>query len=355
MIRVIIVLTILAACAALGLLVKTLPYDVLIRTQDKIISIPLIYWVIISFITVWLLGVVFKTLLLIWRSPQILSRSSETRRKRKADKMLRLGLHEFIAGQYPKAEKHLVKGATLSESLGHSAVIFYENAAIAADRQNAPERRDSYLLKARQEAGHGDQVATRLTEAEVLIANKDYARAEKLLDTLTDRRNPKLLALLDAAYAGQEKWAKAWDLLPSLRNSMDAEAFAEKRKNYARAMLNDTAALESYSELSAAWRNIPAEIRREPEMILIYAGSLAENGHSDESDKVLVEQIKSTQNIAFIQAYSQLRSGNFKARLANMQHGKANIPMMRFSCLPKRKSPISPKITKLPMRRWKNR
>ena len=326
MIRVIIVLTILAACAALGLLVKTLPYDVLIRTQDKIISIPLIYWVIISFITVWLLGVVFKTLLLIWRSPQILSRSSETRRKRKADKMLRLGLHEFIAGQYSKAEKHLVKGATLSESLGHSAVIFYENAAIAADRQNAPERRDSYLLKARQEAGHGDQVATRLTEAEVLIANKDYARAEKLLDTLTDRRNPKLLTLLDAAYAGQEKWAKAWDLLPSLRNSMDAEAFAEKRKNYARAMLNDTAALESYSELSAAWRNIPAEIRREPEMILIYAGSLAENGHSDESDKVLVEQIKSTQNIAFIQAYSQLRSGNFKARLANMQQWESKHP-----------------------------
>lgn len=326
MIRVIIVLTILAACAALGLLVKTLPYDVLIRTQDKIISIPLIYWVIISFITVWLLGVVFKTLLLIWRSPQILSRSSETRRKRKADKMLRLGLHEFIAGQYSKAEKHLVKGATLSESLGHSAVIFYENAAIAADRQNAPERRDSYLLKARQEAGHGDQVATRLTEAEVLIANKDYARAEKLLDTLTDRRNPKLLTLLDAAYAGQEKWAKAWDLLPSLRNSMDAEAFAEKRKNYARAMLNDTAALESYNELSAAWRNIPAEIRREPEMILIYAGSLAENGHSDESDKVLVEQIKSTQNIAFIQAYSQLRSGNFKARLANMQQWESKHP-----------------------------
>ena len=326
MIRVIIVLTILAACAALGLLVKTLPYDVLIRTQDKIISIPLIYWVIISFITVWLLGVVFKTLLLIWRSPQILSRSSETRRKRKADKMLRLGLHEFIAGQYSKAEKHLVKGATLSESLGHSAVIFYENAAIAADRQNAPERRDSYLLKARQEAGHGDQVATRLTEAEVLIVNKDYARAEKLLDTLTDRRNPKLLALLDAAYAGQEKWTKAWELLPSLRNSMDAEAFAEKRKNYARAMLNDTAALESYSELSAAWRNIPAEIRREPEMILIYAGSLAENGHSDESDKVLVEQIKSTQNIAFIQAYSQLRSGNFKARLANMQQWESKHP-----------------------------
>ena len=326
MIRVIIVLAILAACAALGLLVKTLPYDVLIRTQDKIISIPLIYWVIISFITVWLLGVVFKTLLLIWRSPQILSRSSETRRKRKADKMLRLGLHEFIAGQYSKAEKHLVKGATLSESLGHSAVIFYENAAIAADRQNAPERRDSYLLKARQEAGHGDQVATRLTEAEVLIANKDYARAEKLLDTLTDRRNPKLLALLDAAYAGQEKWTKAWELLPSLRNSMDAEAFAEKRKNYARAMLNDTAALESYSELSAAWRNIPAEIRREPEMILIYAGSLAENGHSDESDKVLVEQIKSTQNIAFIQAYSQLRSGNFKARLANMQQWESKHP-----------------------------
>lgn len=326
MIRVIIVLIILATCAALGYFAKTLPYDVLLRTQDKIISIPLVYWIILSFIAAWLLGVLLKTALLVWRSPQILSRSSEARRKRKADKMLRLGLHEFIAGQYGKAEKHLVKGANLSESLGHSAVIFYENAAIAADRQNAPERRDSYLLKARQEAGQGDQIATRLTEAEVLIANKDYARAEKLLDVLHDRRNPKLLALLDAAYAGQEKWAKAWALLPDLRHSMDAETFAEKRKTYARAMLNDTAALESYSELSNAWRNIPGEIRREPDMVLIYAGSLAENGHSDESDKVLVEHIKSTQNIAFIQAYSQLRSGNFQARLHNMRQWEARHP-----------------------------
>lgn len=326
MIRVIIVLIILAACAALGYYVKTLPYDVLLRTQDKLIVMPLIYWVILSFISVWLIGLIFKTLWLIWRSPQILSRSSETRRKRKADKMLRLGLHEFIAGQYAKAEKHLIKGATLSESLGHSAVIFYENAAIAADRQNAPERRDSYLLKARQEAGQTDLIATRLTEAEVLIANQDYARAEKLLDTLSDRRNPKLLALLDAAYVGQEKWAKAWALLPSMRQTLDADTFAQKRKDYARAMLNDTAALESYSELSNAWRNIPAEIRREPEMVLIYAGSLAENGHSDESDKVLVEHIKATQNLAFIQAYSQLRSGNFQTRLHNMQQWEAKHP-----------------------------
>lgn len=326
MIRVIIVLIILAACAFLGYSVKTLPYDVLLRTQDKLIVIPLIYWVILSFVAVWLLGVLFKALWLVWRSPQILSRSSETRRKRKADKMLRLGLHEFIAGQYGKAEKHLVKGATLSESLGYSAVIFYENAAIAADRQNAPERRDSYLLKARQEAGHADLEATRLTEAEVLIANQDYVRAEKLLDTLQDRRNPKLLTLLDTAYVGQEKWAKAWSLLPAMRHILDADTFAQKRKAYARAMLSDTAALESYSELSSAWRNIPAEIRREPEMILIYAGSLAENGHSDESDKVLVEQIKATQNIVFIQAYSQLRSGNFQARLANMQQWEAKHP-----------------------------
>lgn len=326
MIRVILTLIFLAGCLALGYLVKTLPYDVVLRTQDKIISIPLIYWIIVSFVAVWLLGMVLKTLWFIWRSPQIFSRSSEARRKRKADKMLRLGLHEFIAGEYGKAEKHLVKGAHLSESLGHSPVIFYENAAIAADRQNARERRDTYLLRARQEAGHGDQAATRLTEAEVLIANQDYARAETLLEGLHDRRNPKLLTLLDAAYAGQEKWAKAWELLPALRQGMDAESFAEKRRQYARAMLNDTAALESYQALNAAWRNIPAEIRSDPEMILIYAGSLAENGHSDESDKVLVEHIKATQNIAFIQAYSQLRSGNFPARLHNMQQWEAKHP-----------------------------
>lgn len=326
MIRFIIGLLVIVACAVLGYLVKTLPYDVILRTQDKLISVPLIYWILFSLLVVWLLGLAIKALLTLWRSPQILSRSSEVRRKRKADRLLRLGLHEFIAGQYHKAEKHLVKGGEVSEALGYSPVIYYENAAIAADRQNAPERRDSYLLKARKEAGHGDTLATRLTEAEMLIEHKDFARAEKLLDTLHDRRNPKLLALQDAVYTGQEKWAKAWTHLPSLRPYMDSETFESKRKSYARAMLNDTAALESYYALSAAWHKIPAEIRRDPEMILIYAGSLAENGHSDESDKVLIEHIRGTQNIVFIQAYSQLHSGNFKVRLANMQQWESKHP-----------------------------
>lgn len=325
--RFIIGLLVIVLCTGLGLLVKAFPMDVMLTINNKHgVIIPLVYWLILSFIAVWLLGLVFKTLLLIWRSPQILSRSSEVRRKRKADKMLRLGLHEFIAGQYHKAEKHLLKGGELSESLGYPSVIYYENAAIAADRQNAPERRDNYLLKARQQASSGDAAAIRLTEAEVLISNKDYARAEKLLETLKDKRNPKLLTLLDTVYTAQEKWSKAWGHLPSLRNYMDSEAYAERRKTYARAMLNDTAALESYAELSNAWRNIPAEIRREPEMILIYAGSLAENGHSEESDKVLSEHIRATQNMAFIQAYSQLRSGNFKNRLRHMQQWEAKHP-----------------------------
>lgn len=327
MIRVIIGLVIIGLCALTGLLIKAFnQYPVMLNTGKEIIAINPVNWVILSLICAWLLGLVFKILITLWRSPQILSRSSEVRRKRKADKLLRLGLHEFIAGQYHKAEKHLLKGGELSESLGLSPVIFYENAAIAADRQNAPERRDNYLLKARKEAGHADTLATRLTEAEMLIEHKDYARAEKLLDSLQDRRNPKLLALLDAVYTGQENWSKAWALLPALRPYMDSAAFEAKRRQYARAMLNDTAALESYQELANAWRNIPAEIRRDPEMILIYAGSLAENGHSDESDKVLVEHIKNTQNLAFIQAYSQLRSGNFKARLAHMQQWEAKHP-----------------------------
>ena len=325
--RFIIGLLVIVLCAGLGFLIKAFPMDVMLTINNKHgVIIPLVYWLFFSFLAVWLLGFLFKTLFLIWRSPQILSRNSEARRKRKADKMLRLGLHEFITGHYAKAEKHLVKGAELSESLGYPSVIYYENAAIAADRQNAPERRDQYLLKARQDAGSGDAVAIRLTEAEVLINNQDYARAEKLLEAIHDKRNPKLLTLLDNAYTAQEKWSKAWALLPSMRPFMDAEAYNERRRNYARAMLNDTAALESYAELSNAWRSIPAEIRRDPEMILIYAGSLAENGHSEESDKVLVDQIKSTQNLAFIQAYSQLRSGNFKQRLAHMQQWEAKHP-----------------------------
>ena len=99
-----------------------------------------------------------------------------------------------------------------------------------------------------------------------------------------------------------------------------AEAeYSTRQKTYAKGLLHDTAARESVEALEAAWKRLPAEVRRDKDMILQYAGALVENDHPEEAEKLLAAEIRQTQDLEYIQAYSQLRRANFRAQLEHMK------------------------------------
>ena len=120
-------------------------------------------------------------------------------------------------------------------------------------------------------------------------------------------------------YAKQQDWAKAWALLPALRPHLAEAEYSTRQKTYAKGLLHDTATRESVEALEAAWKRLPAEVRRDKDMILQYAGALVENDHPEEAEKLLAAEIRQTQDLEYIQAYSQLRRANFRAQLEHMK------------------------------------
>jgi len=320
--RIILVLLILCLCAFIGYAVNLIPLRVFFKAGSHYAETSLIVWLLLSLVASIILYWVLKLLCCLWHSPQILSRNSAVRRQHKADRLLKSGMSALLAGHYSRAERDLDRGGKLAESLGQDAVIYFENAAIAADRQNAKDRRDHYLLRARQDArtNQGGTLA-RITEAEIHINNGNYEQAAKLLEKLhqEEPRNSKITALLDETYAKQQDWAKAWALLPALRPHLAEAEYSTRQKTYAKGLLHDTATRESVEALEAAWKRLPAEVRRDKDMILQYAGALVENDHPEEAEKLLAGEIRQTQDLEYIQAYSQLRRADFRAQLEHMK------------------------------------
>lgn len=320
MIRAILALLIFCLCAFIGYFISTFPATVVINTPNHVAVTSLISWLIISLIAAWIILIVLKLLMLIWRSPHLLSRNSRLRKQHKASRLLRNGMAELINGHFAKAEKLLVRGGDLAEEIGEPAIIYFENAAIAADNLGKYERRDQHLLKARQTAQASHSFTARLHEAELHIEHNDASKAIPILEDLiqAEPKNIKILKLLDQGYADTQSWERAWDNLKKLQSHLDKQTFEQKQKQYAQGMLNDTPAIETATELANSWRNLPQSVRDEESMKLLYAGILAENGHHQEAANFLAAEIKRKPSIDMVQAYGQIAHADASAQLKNM-------------------------------------
>ncbi len=326
MVRFIIALIILVISGTAGYFINNFPATVTLHYYDAnqipvMLDMSLILWAILSIIAAFIVLLIFKLLLFIWRSPKIFSRNMKDRKHRKANKLLRKGLAELISGHYLQAEKHLAKGAKLSDELEQNSVIFYENAAIAATYQRAHARRDKYLLKARQKSDNKQQYMTFLSEAELYIANKNYTKALPLLEKVhaQEPKNLKVVVLLDQVYHAQKDWQKAWKILPQIKTQIGLAAYDERKSIYAKGLLNDTPDIETYEQLAGAWKRLPKDVRQDPEMIIEFANSLVENGHGEEAERLLSSEIKKRDNGALVQVYSQLHGVDHQRQLKLMK------------------------------------
>ncbi len=330
MVRSIIVIFILCICMLVGFNVHNLMLNVHLynAASDTMIKMPLVAWLLLSLAFSFTFLFVFKILLFVWRSPKIFSRSAKHRKEYKAHRLLQQGLSALGSGDYRRAEKKLAKGGQLAEKIGESPVVYYQNAAIAADRQNENTRRDEFFILAREYAGHSESKLALLTEAESHIANKKYKPAVKILQGLHEQepRNSKILELLDKGYVGLEQWSDAWKNLGKLHHYLTNEQYAERKRVYAKGMLKDTANIETFEQLQTAWRSLPADIRAEKDMIMQYANSLIDNGHSEQAEKVLATQLKSNADLELVQAYSQLRGINFSKAMKTLESLENKFP-----------------------------
>jgi len=271
------------------------------------------------------------SLKLIWtviKVPAILKRFGKRRHMVKANAWLQKGISAMDKGHWRKAENYLVKGAQASYKMRGDTSLFLTKAAEAAHRQGACDRRDDYLLEARQQVIEGaDRLTTALSEARLYIDSAQYDKAVEVLKPheYAMHRHPQLVTTLYEAQMQAGDYMAAWKLLAVLKKQLPSKAvFLQKQLQVATAVFS--AHEQSLEAVDYVWRTLPKTLKKEESTALLYISALIHHDSMDKAEIILAKMIGASFSEQLIHAYTQLDSPATPSRLKKMQGWLAYQP-----------------------------
>lgn len=229
------------------------------------------------------------------------------RKVQRAARLTHRGLINFIEGNWEPARRQLLRGADHSEV----PLLNYLIAARASFQLGELDRMREYLGAAEQsdsEAG----IAVELTQAELKLRGNQYEQAVATLERA--RRNagkhPHVLKLLSTAYLGLEDWEALLKLLPELRkyHVLQGDELQQlERRVYTQLLQASTAAdavgSGGHFPLHQRWQAMPANLREDKALLLVYVGLLIKEGDHAGADKVIQRALKQGWDIDLVQLY----------------------------------------------------
>jgi len=228
------------------------------------------------------------------------------RQKILARKQTISGLYDFVEGNWIGSEKKLSHAAKHSDM----SLINYLAAAYAAQLQQAPKRRDNYLLLA-QKAGTDRPIAIGLTQARLKIFNRQWEEALAILQRL-HRLQPKnvfVLQLLIQMYSELKDWYSLKFLLSTLRkyHVFSAEEINQLELKVYRELLligitNNT--------MEVKWDELPRYLQKHPTLVAIYAEYLLANNQTEAAEIVLKLALRKTLDERLLKLYAALPDTN---------------------------------------------
>jgi len=186
-------------------------------------EIRLVDFVAALFLIIPLLYMLIRLLSFIFSAPKRIQAASAKRKFNKHLADTKHGMTKFIQGDWPNAEKLLLRAAETSTQLNgqqqdnETACMNYIWAACAAHESADYNNRDQYLDQAKN-CGVEEQSAFNVLQAELLL---DQGLTEQALAALNQesnqlRNNTKIANLYTKAYAKLEAWDKLADILPQI-------------------------------------------------------------------------------------------------------------------------------------------
>ncbi|MDH5179214.1 MAG: heme biosynthesis protein HemY [Gammaproteobacteria bacterium] len=241
-----------------------------------------------------------------------------SRRGKRARQISNQGLIELAQGNWAEAERALVRSVKDSEL----PLLNYLSAARAAQKLDAPERRDHYLAMAhanRKDASFAVQV----TQAELQLA---HGQLEQSLATLIHLRtlspkHPHVLFLLMTLYKKLKSWGDLKELLPVLRkqNVVPERDLHELEISVHRELLNIAAKQGKADRLRSSWQHVPRDLRNEDVLIDEYARHLLLLELYNDAETLLREAVKRHWNVEFVYLYGLVQSEAPGKQLANAE------------------------------------
>lgn len=224
----------------------------------------------------------------------------ERRRLTKAREALLGSAQAYFEGRYARAEKDARRAFEWGESRALAALF----AARAAHQLRAADRRDSWLERA-AESGDALRVARQVTQAELLLEDRDFAAARRVLKDLHDTgpRHIATLRMLLRAELGARNWEEVLRLTGILAKR-DAISPALHDEYKGRALTELLAAFaDNAAGFEARWRKIPTRDQRIPRVATAAAGRAAAAGKGALAREIIEKALAQDWSAALVDLY----------------------------------------------------
>ena len=254
---------------------------------------------------------IFRT----WTMPEQLKHWHHIQQADKARKISLKGLIDLSQGQWKKAERLLTRAVKNSDM----PLLNYLSAAKAAQKQNAPERRDHYLALAYQSMPEAD-FSVKLTQAELQFA---YGQNEQALATLVHlhRLSPKhshIMVLLSQLYQQLNSWEDLRKLLTPLRKQAvfpEKKLFEIEKQTYTALIQQITKNAEA-DKLQQLWKNIPRESKKDADLLEVYGNKLIQIEQNDEAETILRNALRKEWQPKLVKLYGLVKSSQLEKQLS---------------------------------------
>jgi HemY protein len=241
------------------------------------------------------------------------------RKSRQSARLTNRGLINFIEGNWNKARRQLLRGATHSDA----PLLNYLVAARASHRVGELDKVREYLGAAEATDSQAG-IAVELTQAEMRLEAGQYEQA--LATLVRARRNagrhPYVLDLLCKAYRGLGDWQALSDLLPELRKYkvMPEDELAGLESEVQVRLLQASAAAEDPgASLQRHWQSLPANFKRDPGLLHTYVELLVDAGAAAAAEKVILRALKQQWDATLVDLYGRVEGDDPGKQLANAE------------------------------------
>lgn len=241
------------------------------------------------------------------------------RKSRQSARLTNRGLINFIEGNWNKARRQLLRGADHSDA----PLLNYLMAARASHVIGEQDKVREYLGAAEATDSQAG-IAVELTQAEMRLESQQYEQA--LATLVRARRNagrhPYVLDLMCKAYRGLGDWQALADLLPELRKYKvmpTEELQALEREIQARLLEASAAGDDAGTSLEKHWQSLPAQQKRDPELMHQYVGLLIDQASSAAAEKVILRALKQQWDARLVDLYGRVEGDHPGKQLANAE------------------------------------
>jgi len=250
--------------------------------------------------------------------PQAVREFRARRSREKAEQAFGNAVRFIFEGRYG----HTLKNAAAAYAAGHLPGLSALLAARAAHAMRDEQREREWLARAleHEQKDGSIRLARLMTEAELLIGDRNFDAAQEVLDALAvSGRHIAAQRLALRACQALGDWREAVRIVRQLEKhrALTQEQAAPLKlhanREILRAVSSDMGSLVNY------WRGLPADERHQPRLAEDVARSLIALGDSHAAQRILEEELDAGWDSRLVAVYAECRQGDVLERIAKAE------------------------------------